>query len=40
MKTDNIIQIKTYDFSVRIIKLYQFLVKEKKEYVLSKQILR
>ena len=40
MKSDNIIQIKTYDFSVRIIKLYQFLVKDKKEFVLSKQILR
>ena len=40
MKKDNIIQQKTYDFSVRIIRLYQFLVKEKKEYVLSKQILR
>ncbi len=40
MKSDNIIQIKTYDFAVRIIKLYQFLVKDKKEFVLSKQILR
>ena len=40
MKTDNVIQIKTYAFSVRVIKLYQFLVTDKKEYVLSKQILR
>ena len=40
MKKDNIIQQKTYNFSVRIIKMYQFLVNEKKEYVLSKQILR
>ena len=40
MKKDNIIQKKTYDFSVRIIRLYQFLHKEKGEYVLSKQLLR
>ena len=40
MKKDNIIQIKSYNFSIRIIRLYQFLVKEQKEYVLSKQILR
>ena len=40
MKNDNVIQYKTYDFSVRIIKLYQFLVKEKQEFILSKQILR
>jgi len=37
---DNLIQDKTYRFSIRIIKLYQFLKNEKKEYVLSKQILR
>ena len=40
MKTDNIIQTKTYSFSIRIIRLYQFLVKEQKEFILSKQILR
>lgn len=40
MKTDNIIQTKSYAFAVRIIKLYQHLSAEKKEYVLSKQILR
>ncbi len=40
MKTDNIIQTKTYDFSIRIIKLYIYLSKDKKEFVLSKQILR
>lgn len=31
---------KSYEFALRIIKLYQYLVKEKKEYVLAKQILR
>ena len=40
MKSDNIIQIKSYAFAVRIIKVYQFLSNEKKEFVLSKQLLR
>jgi four helix bundle protein len=40
MKEDNIIQQKSYDFAIRIIKLYQFLKSKKNEYVLSKQILR
>ena len=39
-KKDNIVQNKSYDFSLRIVKLYQFLSTEKKEYVISKQILR
>lgn len=38
--TDNIIQSKTFNFAVRIINLYKFLVEEKKEYTLSKQLLR
>ncbi|MBU1420949.1 four helix bundle protein [Patescibacteria group bacterium] len=36
----NIIQVKSYKFAIRIINLYKYLIKEKKEYVLSKQILR
>jgi len=40
MKNENIIQTKSYAFAVRIVKLYQYLVKEKKEYTLSNQILR
>lgn len=40
MKKDNIIQIKSYDFTIRIIKLYKYFVMEKKEFVLSKQLLR
>ena len=36
----NVIVKKSYDFALRIIKLSQFLVKDKKEFVLSKQILR
>ena len=37
---NNIIKEKSFEFSVRIINLYKFLTNEKKEYVLSKQILR
>ncbi|TPD70554.1 four helix bundle protein [Flavobacterium microcysteis] len=40
MKTENIIQTKSYAFAVRIVKTYQFLGQEKKEYVVSKQLLR
>ena len=37
---DNIIQTKTFEFAVRIINLYKFLSTEKKEFVVSKQVLR
>lgn len=37
---NNVILEKSKAFALRIIKLYQFLNDEKKEYVLSKQILR
>ena len=40
MKKANIIHTKSYAFALRIIKLYKYLVAEKKEYVLSKQVLR
>ena len=36
----NIIQEKSFDFSVRIVNLYKFLANDKKEFVLSKQVLR
>ncbi len=36
----SILKEKSYAFAIRIVKLYQFLCDEKKEYVLSKQILR
>jgi len=36
----NIVKDKSYSFAIRIIKLSRFLNVEKKEYVLSKQILR
>jgi four helix bundle protein len=37
---ENPIQEKSYKFAIRIVGLYQYLVKEKKEFVLSKQVLR
>ena len=37
---ENIVQNKSYTFSLRIIKLYKHLIEDKKEYVLSKQVLR
>ena len=40
MKEDNIIQKKSYEFAVAIVKLTRWLSQEKKEYVLSKQLLR
>ena len=40
MRNDNIIVQKSKDFALRIIRLYVFLTESKREYVLSKQILR
>jgi len=40
MEKKNIIQEKTFLFAVRIVNFYRYLVDIKKEYVLSKQILR
>lgn len=40
MKTNNIIQDKSFAFAIRIVNLYKYLVTEKKEFVLSKQLLR
>lgn len=37
---ESILKTKSYDFSLRIVKLYKYLAENKKEYVLSKQILR
>ena len=37
---ENIIEIKSFDFAVRIVNLYKHLTDEKKEFVLSKQLLR
>jgi len=40
MKKDNIIQDKTFAFAVRMVNLYKYLTDNKKEFVLSKQLLR
>ncbi len=40
MKSENIVQTKSYAFAVRIVRLYQHLSSSKKEFVLSKQVLR
>ena len=37
---NSILADKSVDFAVRIVKFYKYLCDEKKEYVLSKQILR
>ncbi|QQS28042.1 MAG: four helix bundle protein [Sphingobacteriales bacterium] len=40
MKTDNIIQQKSFAFAIRIVNVYKHLITVKKEFVLSKQLLR
>ena len=40
MKNDNVVQVKSYEFAVKIVKLYKHLCEDKKEYTLSKQLLR
>jgi four helix bundle protein len=40
MKSNNIIQEKSFAFAIRIVNLYKHLNTEKKESVLSKQLLR
>ena len=37
---DNLIQEKSFQFAIRIVRLYRHLTKGKREYVLSKQLLR
>jgi len=37
---DNVIRTKSFAFALRIVKLYQYLQLEKKEFILSKQLLR
>ncbi len=37
---ENIIKQKSFVFAVRIVKLYQYLCENKKEFTLSKQLLR
>ena len=37
---ENIIEKKSFDFAIRIVRLYKYLSDKKKEFVLSKQLLR
>ena len=37
---ENIIQTKTFDFAIRIVKVYKHLKQNKNEQILSKQLLR
>jgi len=37
---DNVIVTKSFNFAIRIVKLYKYLSENKKEYILSKQLLR
>ena len=38
--SDSIIKNKSFSFAIRIINLYKFLIENKREHVLSKQLLR
>lgn len=40
MKADNPIKVKSKQFAIRIVRLYQHLGQAKQEYVMSKQVLR
>ncbi len=40
MEKENIVKEKSYKFALRIIKLSKYLIENKKEIVLSKQVLR
>jgi len=40
LKKENILYDKAYNFAIRIVKANQYLRKDKKEYILSKQLLK
>ena len=40
MKSGNVVQEKSYVFALKVIKLCRLLIDEKKEYILSKQLIR
>jgi len=37
---ENVIKIKSFAFSIRIVRLYQYMCDNRKEFVMSKQLLR
>lgn len=40
MNSENVTYEKAYNFAIRVVKAYRYLVDEKKEFTLSKQFLR
>ena len=40
MKNGNVVQEKSYAFALRMVRMYQHLTEQRKEFVLSKQVLR
>ena len=40
MQKNNIVRTKSFAFALNIIHLYKFLITEKNEYIISKQLLR
>lgn len=40
MKSKSIIGEKSYEFAIRVVNFYKYLGNEKKEFILSKQVLR
>ena len=40
MKSDNIVQQKSFAFAVKVVNVYKYLQQKKHEFVLSKQLLR
>lgn len=40
VKRGNIVKEKSLSFAIRVVNLYRFLINDKKEYVLSKQLLK
>lgn len=37
---DNVVKEKSFEFAIRIVNLYKFLQDEKKEFIISKQLMR
>ena len=37
---ESIIETKSFQFAIRVVKLYKYLCEEKREYILSKQLVR
>lgn len=40
MKKDNVVYDKAYQFAIRVINAYKYLTQEKKEFILSKQLIK